>query len=356
MALPPSLLRQESGEALLDQFHERAWDPTGEDREQQQQAAAFVEQHGLHNASRSQQQWLRQWTKTAEESTFVFVVSATSSLGGFLFGFTSAVVSGVLYMPEFSEQMGIDSSSPKTSDVLKQAAVSVMFALLAALGSAPCVGGAVADCIGRRLAIVSGGVIVAVAGFITAAAGLTCNTPTVALAILYLGRALSGFAIGLLCAAVPLYQSEIAPIRWRGSITTFFQLSITLGILCVTVVNLRMTDVRGAWMWIFALQALPAVLLVGGAMLLPDSPRWLLLRRRADEAERSLRQLRHADRSDAVYAGSFNLILLFLLVTLLPPAAPHTPSSCSPSLPHNNPLFLATASGRVYGDAPSDRR
>ena len=79
-ALPPSLFRQKSEEVILEKFHDgaaQAWDPTGEDREQQQQAAAYLEAHGLAQLLPTQKAFISQWTRTAEESTFVFVVSAT---------------------------------------------------------------------------------------------------------------------------------------------------------------------------------------------------------------------------------------------------------------------------------------
>ena len=305
-ALPPSLHRQASTEALVNELVSGAagaWDPTGEDRQARIEAAAFVEAEGVTALSAHQLAMLRQWKRTAEESTFVFVISAVSSLGGLLFGYCVAIVSGVLYMDEFTAHMGIGDGSGNLSTlcVLKKALVTTIFAVAAAVGSAPCTGGAIADCIGRRYTTVIGAALVGAGGLVVAASGF-CPDQMAALVIMYVGRALSGLAIGVICAAVPLYQSEIAPAKWRGSLTTFFQLSITIGILTVTTINYRLLAVQRAWQYVFALQSIPALLLAVGMALLPESPRWLLLRKRPDEAERSLRQLRHADRSDAVYA------------------------------------------------------
>ena len=305
-ALPASLCRQSSTAALINELASGAagaWDPTGEDRQARIEAAAFVEAEGVTALSAHQLAMLRQWKRTAEESTFVFVISAVSSLGGLLFGYCVAIVSGVLYMDDFTAHMGIGDGSGNLTAlcVLKKALVTTIFAVAAALGSAPCTGGAIADCIGWRHTTIIGAILVAAGGLVAAASGF-CPDKMAAIVIMYVGRSLSGLGIGVICAAVPLYQSEIAPAMWRGSITTFFQLSITIGILTVTTINYRLLAVENAWQYVFALQAIPAVLLGIGMALLPASPRWLLLRQRPDEAERSLRQLRHADRSDAVYA------------------------------------------------------
>ena len=97
-------------------------------------------------------------------------------------------------------------------------------------------------------------------------------------------RALGGLALGLSTVAAPAYISEIAPRKDRGRLVTLFQLMLVLGILAGMAGHLAVADWPMGWRFMFALPALAAALALIGLALAPESPRWLALRGRTDEA------------------------------------------------------------------------
>lgn len=97
---------------------------------------------------------------------------------------------------------------------------------------------------------------------------------------------------------VPLYSSEMAPARWRGSLNVLFQMGITLGIFAANMINYLATKLPGhsGWRIAFATAALPALLLTTAAVLLPDTPLSLIRRRLPHHALAVLQKIRGTDQ------------------------------------------------------------
>jgi len=107
------------------------------------------------------------------------------------------------------------------------------------------------------------------------------------------GRVIAGFGVGLVSCLVPMYQSECAPKSIRGLIVGLYQLAITIGALLAAIV-LNSTKDRpnhSAWRIPIAVQFVWAAVLSGGMMMLPESPRYLLLKNRQADARRALGRL-----------------------------------------------------------------
>jgi sugar porter (SP) family MFS transporter len=122
---------------------------------------------------------------------------------------------------------------------------------------------------------VGAAVVFAVAAVIAAVA------PSVV--VLVAARVLLGIAIGVSSAAVPLYLAEIAPPKSRGKLVSMNQFLITVGILASYGVGALLAP-AAAWRWMLGLAAVPALVMLVGLAVLPESPRWLLFRGRDDEA------------------------------------------------------------------------
>ncbi|KAI3795789.1 hypothetical protein L1987_38448 [Smallanthus sonchifolius] len=103
----------------------------------------------------------------------------------------------------------------------------------------------------RKLSMLFGGILFSV--------GALVNGFTQAVWMLILGRILLGFGLGFAIQAVPLYLSEMAPYRYRGSLNIGFQLSITIGILVANILNYGFNKIKGGWGWRLSL---------GGAVIL----------------------------------------------------------------------------------------
>jgi SP family galactose:H+ symporter-like MFS transporter len=104
-------------------------------------------------------------------------------------------------------------------------------------------------------------------------------------------RVVLGLAIGLATFTAPLYLAEVAPERIRGAMISTYQLMITIGIL-VAFLSDTALSYNGAWRWMLGIIAIPGALFLLGVMFLPDSPRWLMMRGRRDEAIDVLQRLR----------------------------------------------------------------
>jgi len=110
-----------------------------------------------------------------------------------------------------------------------------------------------------------------------------------AVALLVAGRIVVGFSIGMLTCAVPLFVAEVSPSRLRGRLGALFSVALTVGLLTAFLSDYVFRDSHLTWRWMFGVGTLPAVLLVIAVLMLPESPRWLLVRGLSDKARDVLR-------------------------------------------------------------------
>jgi MFS family permease len=139
--------------------------------------------------------------------------------------------------------------------------------------------------VGRSTVMLIGGVL-----FL---AGSAINAGAVNVAMLIIGRMLLGFGVGFTTQAAPLYLAETSPARWRGAFTTAYNIFQVLGALAATVTNYFTNRIPGwGWRVSLGLAAVPAAVVVLGALLVPDTPSSLVLRGDTDSARASLQRLR----------------------------------------------------------------
>ena len=205
---------------------------------------------------------------------FVYVAAIFSALGGLLFGYDTGVISGAIL---FIEQEFALSS-------LYIGIVVSAVLIGAVIGAA--IGGDLADHVGRRKMI-----LVAALIFALGAIG-TSVTPNVVLLIL--GRVVVGVAIGIASEVTPLYISEVAPAKMRGSLVSLNQLAITIGIVVSYLVDYALAPSSG-WRYMLGLAAVPAAILGLGMLPLPDTPRWLMNHNEPDKARKVLKRIRGND-------------------------------------------------------------
>lgn len=213
----------------------------------------------------------------------ILTITLVASLGGFLFGFDAAVVSGAL--PLLKDQFNFSAS---------QEGWFVVTALLGCIVGVA-VSGELTDRIGRKKPLLLSALL-----FLLSAIGYAVLP---SLSLITFSRFIGGMGIGLASSLVPLYISEIAPARSRGKLITFYQLALTIGILVAYLTNYALVNYAqkhtgaGAetwfavatttevWRTMFGIGAVPSVLFLLGLTAIPESPRWLFQQRRVDEGK-----------------------------------------------------------------------
>jgi sugar porter (SP) family MFS transporter len=108
-------------------------------------------------------------------------------------------------------------------------------------------------------------------------------------------RFLLGLGVGGASQIVPMYIAELAPAERRGSQGVLFQVMICVGTLVAYAVGYALGP-SAAWEWMLGLAAIPAVIFMGVMLYLPESPRWLVVRGRLDDAKSVLRSVRHGEQ------------------------------------------------------------
>lgn len=203
---------------------------------------------------------------------YVFFISAITALGGVLFGFDLAIISGTIAF--FSEHFGLSEAGTGW-------AVGCIN-LGAAIGAM--IGGKLADGIGRRKLLLICAVLFAITGLWTGWAAT--------FSLFILARILGGVAIGCAALVCPMYLAEIAPAQLRGRLVSFYQLAVTLGILSAYLANYLLLDVgENNWRWMFSSQAIPSLLFLVGLFAVPESPRWFFLVGRGEAAIHVLKKI-----------------------------------------------------------------
>jgi len=218
---------------------------------------------------------------------YTYAIATVAAMGGLLFGFDWAVISGtVIYIKKYFDL----AQSPFLLGVAGSAA---LFGCIAGV----CLSGMLTDRHGRKK------VLFAAALLFLASAILTALPRELWLFVV--ARFIGGVAIGLSSPVAPMYIAEIAPEKYRGALVTLNQLAITLGIvlayLCDWWIAGLGNDAWGVaygWRWMFASEAVPAAMFVLALLFVPESPRWLAKEGRWDETRRILSRVggtRHAD-------------------------------------------------------------
>ncbi|PHT90687.1 Sugar transport protein 1 [Capsicum annuum] len=138
--------------------------------------------------------------------------------------------------------------------------------------------------LGRRLSMLSGGVLFCAGALIN---GFARNV-----AMLIIGRILLGFGIGFANQSVPLYLSEMAPYKYRGALNIGFQLSITIGILVANVLNYFFAKIHWGWRLSLGGAMVPALIITVGSLFLPETPNSMIERGNHEEAKARLIRIR----------------------------------------------------------------
>ncbi|KAF9967100.1 hypothetical protein BGZ70_000134 [Mortierella alpina] len=224
----------------------------------------------------------------------VYVLGGFATMGGMLFGFDISSMSGVVGTARYQEYFNHPSSSLQGGIVASMAAGSFAGALMA---------GPLGDKISRRRTIMLASLIWIVGSIIQCAA--------VNASMLIVGRIINGVAVGLASMIVPVYQSEIAPKEIRGRIVSLQQWAITWGILIQYFIQYGCSYIQSdaAFRIPWGVQVVPGLILFGGTLLFPYSPRWLADQNRSEEALEVLANLRaNGDKNDPAVVAEFKEI------------------------------------------------
>lgn len=213
---------------------------------------------------------------------YLLRISFVAALGGLLFGYDTAVVSGAIgFLTKYFQL---------TAALTGWAASSLLVGCMAGAALA----GPAGDRFGRKPGLVFCAALFALSSLASAASD--------SLAAFAWARFAGGVAIGAASMLSPLYIAEIAPEKIRGTLVALYQLAIVVGILVVFFVNLQIQrlgdeawNTTTGWRWMFGSLAAPAVFFGVCMLIVPESPRWLMKTGCRDQARRILERVGGAE-------------------------------------------------------------
>ena len=213
-------------------------------------------------------------------NSYTVTVAVIVALGGFLMGFDASVISGVVGFIETEFSLSRIELGWSVASLTLTATLAMMVA------------GPISDRVGRRPVLMAAAALFAVSAVYSALA-----PDFVALVI---ARMIGGFGVGAALIIAPMYIAEIAPPKVRGRMVSFNQLNIVLGISVAFFSNYLILRLgrsgaewaetlhlgEWAWRWMLGVEGLPALLYFLALLFVPESPRWLAMHGRRDEALR----------------------------------------------------------------------
>ncbi|UVR07913.1 sugar porter family MFS transporter [Bacteroides ovatus] len=206
---------------------------------------------------------------------YLIFLSVVAALGGFLFGYDTAVISGTIARVTQLFQLDTLQQGWYVGCALVGSIVGVLFA------------GILSDKLGRKLTMVISAVL-----FSTSALGCALSADFTQLVIY---RIIGGVGIGVVSIVSPLYISEVAVAQYRGRLVSLYQLAVTVGFLGAYLVNyqllawaesgtqlsvdwLNKVFITEVWRGMLGMETLPAILFFIIIFFIPESPRWLIVR------------------------------------------------------------------------------
>ena len=219
---------------------------------------------------------------------YLVFLSVVAALGGFLFGYDTAVISGTI--AQVTEQFGLDALQQGwyVGCALIGSIIGVLFA------------GILSDKFGRKSSMILSAIL-----FSTSAIGCAVSTDFNQLVIY---RIIGGVGIGVVSIISPLYISEVAVAQYRGRLVSLYQLAVTIGFLGAYLVNYQLLgysmsnpDVSTGWwnlvfvseVWrgMLGMETLPAIMFFIIIFFIPESPRWLILKGKEEKATNILERI-----------------------------------------------------------------
>lgn len=273
--------------------------------------------------------------KTRQNMGYVVFLSVVAALGGFLFGYDTAVISGTI--DQVAAQYHLDPM--QQGWFVGCALVGSILGVLVA--------GVLSDRFGRKKTMIVSAVLFTISGVGCAISG-NFNA-------LVINRIIGGIGIGVVSIISPLYISEVAITKYRGRLVSLYQLAITIGFLGAYLVNYELLKVAAAgsfsggtilskifvtesWRGMLGMESLPAFLFFLVIFFIPESPRWLIMRQQEgkalaimgriypdpkeaeDQTDQVRRQLRGGQRSDwrlLLKPGYFKALLIGVAIAIL---------------------------------------
>lgn len=217
----------------------------------------------------------RNYNSSKQSNSFIAAICSIGSLGGLLFGFDTAVISGTFSFIEQYFSLNEIEIGWFTSSALIGAIIGAL------------VSGSLSDRFGRKPILI-------IAAFLFFISALGCTIPN-SFIFLIVARIIGGIGVGMASVLAPLYISEFSPPKIRGKLIALYQLSIVIGILLAYLSNWLLlkfsqestslfneTDklykifVSEVWRGMFGLEMIPSGLFILLLFLIPESPRWLI--------------------------------------------------------------------------------
>lgn len=249
---------------------------------------------------------------------YLIFLSVVAALGGFLFGYDTAVISGTT--SQVSQLFDLDTLAQGWY---------VGCALIGSILGVSCAG-LLSDRWGRKLTMIVSAVL-----FTVSAVGCAfCES----FDQLVVYRVIGGIGIGVVSIVSPLYISEVSVARYRGQLVSLYQLAVTIGFLGAYLANWYLLElsqsgvhydtvwlehvlVAEVWRGMLGLETVPALLFFVVIFFIPESPRWLIVRRQETRATQILQRiyssvteaLRQLDETKSVLANEFRTDLTALL-------------------------------------------
>lgn len=212
---------------------------------------------------------------SGENTKFIILISLVATIGGFLFGFDSGVINGTL--DGLHQAFGSSKwmQGVEVGSMLLGCAIGAFFA------------GRLSDHWGRRSVLLVSAVL-----FLLSAIGAGFANNSV---VFIIARLLGGFAVGAASVISPAYIAEVAPARYRGRMATVQQIAIISGLFIAFLSNYLLAKAAGAsteilwggyqaWRWMFWMQAIPSLVFLALLLVIPESPRYLVVKKRKDQA------------------------------------------------------------------------